>query len=268
MKKAMCVAALGIAAMLLLPSVSSAQRRGWGSGGRGWGNGSDRGWGGGVYVGGNGWYGGYSPYYSNGGYGYSPYYSNGGYGYSPSYTYGYSQPYYYGDTFSSPSYFSSPTLTGEETAETPDMGDRAFIQVRVPENAQLFFEGDQTNQTGAMRTFISPALQPNKTYTYEIRARWNDNSGQGMDRSRKVTVQAGRRTFVDFTSANGQQGDTNLRNDNLRNDNLRNDNLRNDNKRNDTTPRTDTPRNDTTPRNDNQKSNNEPLPKPSKPGGF
>jgi len=70
--------------------------------------------------------------------------------------------------------------------------------VRVPANAEIWFQGDKTSQTGTLRHFVSPQLQSGQTYTYEIKARWMDNSGQAVERTKQVKVQAGARVGVDF----------------------------------------------------------------------
>jgi uncharacterized protein (TIGR03000 family) len=74
----------------------------------------------------------------------------------------------------------------------------------VPANARIWFDGDLTHQTGPVRDFESPPLQPGQTYTYNIRARWMQN-GQPVTQDRTVTV-AGQRTMVDFMNPNGTGG--------------------------------------------------------------
>ena len=121
----------------------------------------------------------------------------GGYGYSYPYSYGgtyYSEPsYVYAEPSSTPSYYYSPS----DTAQNPNV---ALIEVKVPENAELWFEGDKTSQTGAVRHFRSPELQPGKMFTYDIRARWTDAGGKEVDRTKQVKVQAGARAGVDFNN--------------------------------------------------------------------
>jgi uncharacterized protein (TIGR03000 family) len=108
-------------------------------------------------------------------------------------------PGYYGYT---PSY-SPPTVTAraQEEQEVPANDTRAFIRVRVPANAEIWFEGDKTNQTGPERNFVSPALQTGKTFTYDVRARWTESGGKVIDKTKQVKVEAGRRSTLDFTSA-------------------------------------------------------------------
>src|SRR5581483_7157551 len=125
----------------------------------------------------------YGGYYGRGyGYGYSPYYSGYDYGYSPYYSD--STSYYY----SPPAYsYSSPNTTTAEFGEEQEARNAnvANIRVHVPANAELWFEDSRTNQTGSDRTFVSPPLDPNRTFTYTLRAKWRDANGRDMDQTRQ-----------------------------------------------------------------------------------
>ena len=106
----------------------------------------------------------------------------------------YSAPVY---PLQSPSYPSiypvSPPLSAitERTAK---------VEVRVPADAEVWFEGQKTSQDGTDRIYSSPALESAQDYVYEIRARWNAD-GREVDQTRKVTVHAGDRVLVDFLSS-------------------------------------------------------------------
>jgi uncharacterized protein (TIGR03000 family) len=78
----------------------------------------------------------------------------------------------------------------------------AKVHVRVPAAATVWFEGDQTRQTGPARDFVSPPLTPGQTYTYDVRARWTEN-GRPVEQTRTVRVRAGDTSTVDFTSPEG-----------------------------------------------------------------
>jgi uncharacterized protein (TIGR03000 family) len=202
-------ALLGAAALLLAPAVASAQVSiGVGRFG--------------VSVG-TPYYGYYPGYYS---YGYSPsYYS---YGYSPSYySYGYSpsgwrysspwysstyypsysyMPYEPADYYSTParSYsYSSPSGTSSYYsygAPAPREADTARLTVHLPDpDAQVWIEDKETRQRGSLREFVSPPLNPDKKYTYEVRARWTEN-GKEMERTKSVPVRANGTATVDFTA--------------------------------------------------------------------
>jgi uncharacterized protein (TIGR03000 family) len=180
MRKCWFSAVLGTAFLLALPGESSAQRvrRGWG-----------------------GWAGNYSWYgdgYGRGGYGSPGYYGSGyspSYGFSPSYGMPYAGDA--GPAVSSLGQSGGQSFYYSPSAQNPNA---ALIQVRVPTNAEIFIEGDKTTQTGAVRLFQSPELQPGKSYTYDVRASWTDAGGKPVERTKQVRVQAGARASVDFNN--------------------------------------------------------------------
>jgi hypothetical protein len=102
--------------------------------------------------------------------------SGGGGDYYPGYDYN-SYPYYsaypnydygnYGELAPSAD-LPAPVPSDSATAQT-DTTIR--ISVKVPANAQLWFDGSKMTSTGTVRTFQSPPLNPGR-YTYVIRARW------------------------------------------------------------------------------------------------
>jgi uncharacterized protein (TIGR03000 family) len=190
---------------------SEAQRRGggWYGGGAGW-HGGGGGWHGGWHGGGRGnWWGGFGvgvgvgvgylgsgwggyPYYG-GGWGGYPYYSTGYY-YPDSYAGYYSPDYYTASTpYDTSSYSYYPPL------QEPS-NNTAMIQVYVPPDATVSFDGTPTNQRGSARLFNTPPLTPGSTYTYNIQASWMAN-GQPVTQTRQVQVQAGRQSTVNFNVA-------------------------------------------------------------------
>jgi uncharacterized protein (TIGR03000 family) len=76
--------------------------------------------------------------------------------------------------------------------------DKATLVVKLPAAAALTIDGAATKQTGPERTFISPKLEPGKTYVYGLKATW-DEGGKLRTVTRNATVAAGRRTVVDLT---------------------------------------------------------------------
>jgi uncharacterized protein (TIGR03000 family) len=176
---------------------------------------------------------GYYPGYNS--YGYSPYswgygspnaysYSPRSYGYgnawnSPGYAWGnysnwgspgYAPPTvfssdYYFNPGSTPGYFDRAPGAGETYSYGARAGagqdNSALLNVRLPDaNAQVWVEGDLTRQRGTWREYVSPPLDPNKKYTYDVRARWTEN-GREVERTRTVPVQANGVATVDFTAA-------------------------------------------------------------------
>src|SRR5262249_138120 len=88
----------------------------------------------------------------------------------------------------------SPTQARRITTDSS-----AAIEVRVPETAQLWFEGIQMNQTSSLRRFASPPLAPDQTYTYTIRVRWTAD-GKEVTQDRQISVQGGHQYYVDLTA--------------------------------------------------------------------
>jgi len=175
----------------------------------------------GGYGGYRGLYGGYYrnryPFYGYG-FGY-PYFYGGSYwpnyyGYSyPDYGYLYSGSNYYGPDYSgyAPDYGYTPDVTSPaygapSTALQPppatNVGNTApaIVRVHVPANAELWFDGVKTTQTGADRVFESPPLTAGKAYTYDIKARWMQD-GKEVVQTRSINVQPGQPVAVDFTQA-------------------------------------------------------------------
>lgn len=81
---------------------------------------------------------------------------------------------------------------------TPRSNNAAHIRLRVPPDAEVWFDGNKTKQTGEVRNFYSPQLTPGKTYVYNLRVRWKKD-GQDKEATRKVRVQARESVPVDLT---------------------------------------------------------------------
>jgi uncharacterized protein (TIGR03000 family) len=85
----------------------------------------------------------------------------------------------------------------DEDGPVPTRNTDVLLSVRVPENATVWINGDEATQTGSRREFTSSGHTPGKTYTYTIRARWEEG-GKTVDRTQKVPVQGGERRVIDF----------------------------------------------------------------------
>ncbi len=139
---------------------------------------------------------GYYPSYQHYGWGYPGYYSSqwGGYpGYAPGY-YGYSVPQagYWA------LYPPNPVGQGLTTPTAPAGADQVVhFNIRVPADAEVWFDDVKTSQTGSAREFISPPLAPGREYSYEIQARWKEQ-GREVSQRRRVTVKAGQRMSIAF----------------------------------------------------------------------
>jgi uncharacterized protein (TIGR03000 family) len=73
------------------------------------------------------------------------------------------------------------------------------IDIRVPPDADVFFDGKKTTQRGVNRHFVTPPLEEGKNYSYQVKATWNED-GKEVTRTRDLPVQAGQRKMVDFLS--------------------------------------------------------------------
>lgn len=197
----MCLSAVAAALLAIAPATSEAQvrvgiGRGYGGGVYGGGYGGGRYYGGGYGGYGNRYYGGYgqpgisigigSGYYG-GGYR-SGYYSNG---YYPS----------YGSTIIAapvtPSYQSYyPSMTNDSFASSSADGT-ASIAVRVPANAQVWWNGSPSTVGGEMRLFrTAPLSSEGSTQTFQ--ARWTGADGQQVSQTREVRVTPNGNFNVDF----------------------------------------------------------------------
>jgi uncharacterized protein (TIGR03000 family) len=204
------------AAILATPGSGRAQHHGGGHSGGGRFGGSHSG--GGHFGGGR--FGGYHGGFYRGGY--HHYYPHYGYHhYRPSH--GYYYPYYYGTypyVWSSPGYGSgsygsygdvTPSYPDGYTSVTPpavsyqsfyppaaaEPDTSAHLSVHVPAGARLWFDGTATAATGPARAFASPPLTPGRLYTYEVRARW-DEDGQEVTQTQQVELTAGAHVTVNF----------------------------------------------------------------------
>jgi uncharacterized protein (TIGR03000 family) len=87
-----------------------------------------------------------------------------------------------------------------EKVKPPEEGSipgPATILVSLPADAKLFFNGTKTVSTSANRTFVSPALQPGKVYSYTLQAEVV-RDGKVVTMAKKVEVRAGEATEVSF----------------------------------------------------------------------
>ena len=83
-------------------------------------------------------------------------------------------------------------------------GRAAHFAITVTADAEVWFDGAKTTQSGPDREFLSPALRPGQSYSYDVRARWKDG-GREVDRTRRVTFYAGDELTLDFTTARVQE---------------------------------------------------------------
>lgn len=78
-------------------------------------------------------------------------------------------------------------------------GASAILTIRVPADAEIWFNGCSTTQGGTLRRFVTPVLADEGIQSYDVRARWTEN-GKVVERTRRVDVRAGDRLTVDFVA--------------------------------------------------------------------
>src|SRR5262245_53213957 len=83
------------------------------------------------------------------------------------------------------------------TAGEPESAS-AFIEVRLPADAELLVDGSATKPRGPLRTFTTPPLEQGFVYTYRLEARWTARDGKPRNATRRVDIRPGQRFVVDF----------------------------------------------------------------------
>ena len=82
-------------------------------------------------------------------------------------------------------------------ADDKDEGQRATLRVRLPADAKLMVDGQETRQTGSLRRFYSPPLKPGANYHYNFEWTYRKN-GDSVTRTKKIAVRAGDDKEVDL----------------------------------------------------------------------
>jgi uncharacterized protein (TIGR03000 family) len=97
------------------------------------------------------------------------------------------------------------SATADQSQPGPRAPDKEVqFAITVPADAEVWFDGAKTTQTGSEREFVSPPLHRGQSYSYDVRARWKDG-GRQVDRTRRVTFYAGDELTLDFTTGRVQE---------------------------------------------------------------
>jgi uncharacterized protein (TIGR03000 family) len=143
-------------------------------------------------------------YYNGGSYGYR----DGYYGYRGAYPYrgwGVGTGYVYPQIYVTPEgYVQAPGGVSQSfypptAALSTALVDAARVRIQCPSDAQIWFDGTTTTQTGGDRIYTSPRLQPGKQYEYQVKALWHEN-GKPVEQTRTITVAAGKTVDLNFTA--------------------------------------------------------------------
>lgn len=75
----------------------------------------------------------------------------------------------------------------------------AHLRVLVPQtDAKVLIDDKATKQKGTDRLFITPPLDPARTFTYTVTATWWPNDYTEVVRTRTIAVKAGQETLLDL----------------------------------------------------------------------
>jgi uncharacterized protein (TIGR03000 family) len=124
----------------------------------------------------------------------------GSWGWYYPYSYYYPEPAVVTAGYYSPAVVPAAAEVDESVPEVPPSDGAAHLMIRVPADAELWFDGAKTQQTGTEREFASPPLEPGRTYTYKVTARWKED-GRVVERKRDLKVRADMWAAVDLTQA-------------------------------------------------------------------
>lgn len=81
----------------------------------------------------------------------------------------------------------------------------AWVEVKIPAEAELFLNDVPTQAEGSYRVFVTPQLTPNGPSHYELRARWLIQ-GHELTRTESIDVRQGSTTTVNFLTIDGWTG--------------------------------------------------------------
>jgi uncharacterized protein (TIGR03000 family) len=96
--------------------------------------------------------------------------------------------------------YSAYSMVSGSEEDDSALDDTADVTVKLPADAELWFDDVKQKPTGRVRLFVTPELKADREYTYEVRARWREN-GREVTQTRKAVVTAGADVEVDFPSA-------------------------------------------------------------------
>jgi uncharacterized protein (TIGR03000 family) len=75
-----------------------------------------------------------------------------------------------------------------------------LLNVSVPANAEIWFNGAKTVQSGSRRQFVSPPLTAGRDYFYDVKVKWTKD-GKEVVQNRQINVHAGDVLNVAFNAA-------------------------------------------------------------------
>lgn len=104
---------------------------------------------------------------------------------------------------SRPDYYSEDYTGPAGAANAPSKV--AYIRVRVPANAEVWINNEKRTQSGTVREFVTPALDSEHVYVYNVKARWREAGGINVEKTRRVRTISGTRVTVNFARPSAEQ---------------------------------------------------------------
>jgi uncharacterized protein (TIGR03000 family) len=100
--------------------------------------------------------------------------------------------------------FDHKVVIPQPADEGPPSG-AALVIVKLPADAELWFDDTKTTQAGSYRRFVTPLLESSRRHIYTLRVRWNVQDAE-LTRVEKVQVEAGDRVTVNFLTTDSWTG--------------------------------------------------------------
>jgi uncharacterized protein (TIGR03000 family) len=88
--------------------------------------------------------------------------------------------------------------------EVPPPG-AAFVIVKLPDEAELWFDETRTSLEGSYRRFVTPPLERDQHLVYALRVRWHIKDAD-LTRVEKVRVEPGKTVTVNFLTVDSWTG--------------------------------------------------------------
>jgi uncharacterized protein (TIGR03000 family) len=99
----------------------------------------------------------------------------------------------------------APVGEGSGAPSAAELRDTALVIVKLPAEAELWFDGLKTAQFGSYRTFRTPPLPIGQAQSYSVQVRWRIKDAV-LSRSETVEVAPGGVFTVNFLTANSWTG--------------------------------------------------------------
>jgi uncharacterized protein (TIGR03000 family) len=96
----------------------------------------------------------------------------------------------------------SPQVPAQD--EVPP-ADAALVIVKLPPEAELWFDETRTAQDGGYRRFVTPPLEAGSHQVYTLRVRWHIK-GADLTRVERVRVEPGKSVTVNFLTVDSWTG--------------------------------------------------------------